>query len=136
MKPRKFKAIYEPDDGGWHAYIPGVPGCRTWGRSLGAARRHLREALATCVDVLGDDADRIAAAADLVEDVQLPATTKRLLQRAMAARRDAEDRAAKAQAEATKAAKALTAKLGLSLRDAGELLGLSHERIKQLTDAA
>jgi regulator of protease activity HflC (stomatin/prohibitin superfamily) len=113
-----------------------VPGCRTWGRSLGAARRHIREALATCVDVFGKDADRIAATADLIEDVQLPAAAKRLLQRAVAARRDAEDQAVKAQAEAIKAAKALTAKLGLSLRDAGELLGLSHERIKQLTDAA
>lgn len=69
---RRFEVVLEPDEsGGWHAYIPKVRGCRTWGRSLGAARRYIREALATCVDVLGDDAERIARAAVLAETVKL-----------------------------------------------------------------
>ena len=37
--------------------------------------------------------------------------------------------------ETTKAVKALTRDLGLSVRDAGELLGISHQRVQQLVKA-
>ncbi len=130
-KARTFTVVFEPDDGGWHAWIPSVQGCRTWGRSLTAARRGIREALATCVDVLGDDADRIAASAVFTEEFKLPAAARRELDRrakALQRARDAEDVAR----EATRRAAKLLEKKGLSLRDAGAILGLSHERVKQV----
>lgn len=135
MKARKFEVVFEPDDGGWHVSIPSVSGCRTWGRSLAAARRNIREALGLCVDVLGENAERVAEAAVFVEDIRLPAPAKRDLERALAKRKDADAVVADAQAQAGRVAKMLTDGLGLSLRDAGDLLGLSHERVKQLADA-
>ncbi len=64
---RTFRVVYERDGDGWHVYIPEVKGCRTWGRSREAARRNIREALATCVDVF-PNAGEIAASAELVDE--------------------------------------------------------------------
>ena len=80
-KARTFNVVFEPDDGGWHAWIPSVQGCRTWGRSLVTVRRGIREALAACVDVFGDDAERVAKAAEFDEEFKLPAEAKRELAR-------------------------------------------------------
>ncbi len=127
----RFEVIFEPDDGGWHAYVPAVQGCRTWGRSLTAARRGVREALAASVDVLGEDSEAVSASAELFETFHLPAEAsrevarrKKVLERARAAELEAR--------EATLRAATSLAKTGLSLRDAGAILGLSHERVKQV----
>jgi predicted RNase H-like HicB family nuclease len=129
----KYRVVFEPDEGGgWHAYIPKVRGCRTWGRSLQAARRYIREALATCVDVLGDDAERIAREAQLEEAVKLRGAAKKALTEYRDARKRAAQLADLAQLRAGRAAAQLTRRAHLSLRDAGELLGVSHERVHQM----
>jgi predicted RNase H-like HicB family nuclease len=129
----KIRVVYEKDGGSWHVYAPDVPGCRTHGRSISAARTNIREALGTCVDVLGSGAASVARTADLVEEITLPKAARHAIDEAVAARRDADTAALAAQDKTARAARALTKKLGLSLRDAGDLLGLSHERVKQLT---
>jgi predicted RNase H-like HicB family nuclease len=132
-EPRRFQVVFEPDEGGaWHAYIPAVAGCRTWGRSLGAARRYIRDALSTCVDVLGEDADRIARDAVLEEQIVLEGNAQKVLDDYLHVRRKADELQELAQACAVDAAKTLTTKVHLSLRDTGELLGLSHERVNQV----
>ena len=132
MKAREFQVVFEPDDGGWHVHVPEVQGCRTWGRSISAARKNVRKTLGLCVDVLGEGAGEVAKVAIFVEDFKIPAAVKHDVEQAHAARRYAEAMVDLAQMRTTHAAKTLTGKLGLSLRDAGDLLGLSHERVKQL----
>ena len=127
----KYAVVFEPDEGGWHVWIPRVRGCRSWGRSLDAARRHIREALSTCVDVLGDAAASIARDAEFTERYKLPVDAKRALVLYQATKRRAEKEARVASESAQRAAMALTRKR-ISLRDAGELLGLSHERVHQI----
>jgi len=40
-----YRAIIEPDERNtFHAYIPALPGCHTWGSLIAEARKHLREA--------------------------------------------------------------------------------------------
>ena len=106
------------DDGWWIARVLDVKGVHSNGRSIDEAMRRVREALSLAVD----DADD----ADLVPDVQLPARVKALLQK----QNEARDRAQHEQEEAsrlqTRAAVELIDGLGLSLRDAGALLGVSH----------
>jgi predicted RNase H-like HicB family nuclease len=133
MNRRTFRVVYEPDAGGWHVFIPTVPGCRTWGRSLGAARKNIREALAACVDVV-KDADRVAALAVFEDEIRLPAHAREAITRARRAgarcaaiERLARDRTAKA-------AKILTAD-GFSLRDSGDILGVSQEQVRKIVAA-
>jgi predicted RNase H-like HicB family nuclease len=129
----KYEVVFEPDEGGgWHVYIPSVRGCRTWGRSLDAARRYIREALATCVDVLGADADRIAREAELVERTKLSPATRKAIAEYHRMKTRADQLMERSQLFARRAATGLTKHERVSLRDAGALLGLSHERINQM----
>jgi predicted RNase H-like HicB family nuclease len=128
-----FDVIYERDDSGWWvASIPAVPGCHTQGRSISQARQRIREALAVALD--RPDAERVARAAELIDDVRLPRPIAKKLAGSRAARARAEAAEAKSQ-EATQAAAAALTDGGMSVRDAAELLGLSHQRVQQLAKA-
>jgi predicted RNase H-like HicB family nuclease len=119
-----LKVVFEPDGGAWHVYVPAVQGCRSHGRSLSEARRNIREALALF--------DREGA--ELVEDVRLPKSVSTALARAKKAH-DALTTLQKAAQDRARASARQLLAVGLSLRDAGELMGLSHEHVKQLAKA-
>jgi predicted RNase H-like HicB family nuclease len=119
-----LKVVFEPDGGAWHVYVPAVRGSRSRGRSLSEARRNIREALAL-FDQEG---------AELVEDVRLPKPVSTALVRAKKAHEALMTLQKAAQDSARASARQLLA-VGLSLRDAGELMGLSHEHVKQLAKA-
>ena len=133
----RLKVVFERDELGlWVASIPKVPGCHTQGRSIAQARQRIREALE--VALMADLPDEVAAhkarEAYFVEDVRLPARVARKLQASRTARKRAEAEQARAQRATLAAVRALTESAGLSVRDAGELLGLSHQRIQQLQE--
>lgn len=125
---KTYVAVYERDavDDAWNVRIDGVEGCQTYGRSLRQAQSRIREALALWLD---RDPSKLVIAD------QMPAKLAAVANRASKARVEAERAGAKAQEQVAGAAKALT-DLGLSRRDAAELLGLSHQRIQQLIEAS
>jgi predicted RNase H-like HicB family nuclease len=121
-----YKVVYERDEGGaWIAEVPSVPGCHTYGRTIEQARERVREALDLWV--------RDANTAYLVDDVRLPSRLRASVKRARLERKKAEEQHERAQRTAAKAATELTRDLHVSLRDAGEVLGLSRQRVQQLT---
>ena len=123
-----YTVRYERDESGWWvAQVKESPAAITQGRTIAEARRRIREALALALD---DDAK--AEKAKLIDDVKLPADVRRALVRAQVARKRLEADAAVAQASTTTAIAKLVKKLGLSVRDAGELLGISYQRVQQL----
>src|SRR5690349_5909734 len=84
---KRYKVTYERDpEKWWVATVRGVAGVHTQGRTIDEARRRIREALALAI---GDDA---AEAAELVDDVRLPADVRRMLS-ALAKARKREDQA-------------------------------------------
>jgi predicted RNase H-like HicB family nuclease len=118
--------IERDESGAWIATVVAVPGAHTYGRSLRQVRRRTREALSLWVD----DADD----AELEFEVHLPRDARTALRRATTARR-ATLEAQRASASATSETAAfLVRNCGLSLRDAAELLDLSHQRLQQLLD--
>lgn len=125
MTLARYGVVFEPDVGGrWIVHVPDVEGCHTHARTLEQGRRRIREALALWVD----DADT----ADIVEDVRLPLNARESIRRSGAARARAERERAEAATAVRDAARTLVDELHLGLRDAGELLGLSHQRVQQL----
>ncbi len=108
----------------WAVEVPQVPGAHTQGRNLKEAEQMAREAVALLLDV---EEDQVLI--DLRPE--LPQATTEILadfQARRVAREDAESAERTAQEAAARALK----EAGLSVRDAGAVLGLSHQRIAQL----
>ena len=120
--------ITRDESGAWIATVPDVPGAHTYGRSLRQARTRIREALSLWVD----DADD----AELDYKIHLPAAARDVVRRASAARSEAARASDRATASTEEAATMLARDFGFSLRDAGELLGLSHQRMQQILSRA
>jgi predicted RNase H-like HicB family nuclease len=120
----QYTVIYERDESeAWLARVAEVPGCHTYGRSIRQAQRRIREALELWVD----DAEQ----AELLPKIRLPRQAQTAVRKAKAARaRAARDQ--REAAEATQRATHCLASLGLSARDASEVLGISHQRAHQI----
>jgi len=122
---KRVRAVYERDrSGAWIVQVPRVPGCHTYGRTVEQARDRLNEAL-RLFDV---DPGKVM----IVDDIKLPRRLSEAVRRARRARERAEVQRSAAQAELRAAALTL-ARAGLSRRDAGDLLGISRQRVQQLT---
>ena len=120
-----YRVVFERDESGaWIARVPRVRGCHSYGRTLEQARRRIREALGLWVDG--------AEEAELVEEVRLPKHALDAVRRSQSARRRARADAERAQAVTVEAARTLVDDLQLGMRDAADLLGLSHQRVQQL----
>lgn len=42
--------VVEPDDNGFHAYVPALPGCHTFGETVEEARANIAEAMVLHVE--------------------------------------------------------------------------------------
>jgi predicted RNase H-like HicB family nuclease len=121
-----YTATYQRDrDGVWLVELVEEPRVHTFGRTLAKAREHVRDAAALWFDVAPDSFD-------LVDDVRLPRKAKASLERARAERGRAQAAQETAVTRTRDAARALVDDEHLSMRDAAELLGLSHQRVQQL----
>jgi predicted RNase H-like HicB family nuclease len=121
----KYRAVYEREpDGRWTVEIPKVKGCHSYGRTIEQARERVREALELFVDD--------AATAEIDDDVRMPAAVKRAVQGARQARVKLERAKADVAAAESRAVSRLRRDMRLGHRDAGTVLGLSHQRVHQL----
>lgn len=123
-RKKTYVAVFEhdADDDVWLVQIEGVDGCQTYGRSIRQAEARIREALAAWLDRNPDE---------LAITPQLPGDVAVLAGQVSEARREAERAGTEAQRATADAVRRLT-KMGLSRRDAADLLGISHQRVQQL----
>lgn len=126
MKPKsKYVARFaRAEDGLWDVAIEGVQGCHTQARTIAQGNERIREALSLFI---GEAAHTV----ELEQAIALPAPVRRAVDRSLSMR----ERARAAEAEAAKATEQAVKELlelGLSTRDAGELLGLTRQRVHQV----
>ena len=120
----EHKVVYRrTTNGEWVASVEGVRRCRGRGRTLRQARTQLRIELAR----VGTDPYQM----DFVEDVRLPPPARELIVQHWAARRRLEKEQGKADAAARAALQALLG-LAVSVKDAGDLLGLPPLKLQKL----
>jgi predicted RNase H-like HicB family nuclease len=123
-----YTVRYERDETGWWiAQVKEAPAAITQGRTIAEARRRVREALGLAV---GDDV--AAQRVKLKDDVKLPPEARRALRQARAARERLAAESERAQNTTAKAVRTLLKGMHLSVRDAGELIGISPQRVHQL----
>ncbi|MEW1913779.1 type II toxin-antitoxin system HicB family antitoxin [Kitasatospora sp. NPDC085895] len=123
-QPRTFTAVAERSGRWWAVTVPDVPGAITQGRNLKEAAEMAREAVALVLDVPEDQ---------VVVDLRpaLPDAAVTALDDFRSRRSDRE-KAEDAERDAQAAAAQALTEAGLSVRDAGAVLGVSYQRISQL----
>lgn len=122
-----YTVVYERDENMWLASVPAVPGCHTQGRTLAQAETRIREALRLWVN----DADT----ARLISDVRLPRDANQALAAYWSARFVYEQARHRVRQATWDAVRVLTAETHLGVRDAGDLVGLSLQRVQQVAAA-
>jgi predicted RNase H-like HicB family nuclease len=124
----KYTVAYDRDESGaWIAQVCGVPEAHSYGRTIEQARERVREALSLW--------RANAETAEFVDDIHLPPQASGLVKAVIEARKRADKEQLRAQKSARTAAHALTDRWKYSLRDAGELLGVSRQRVKQIKES-
>jgi hypothetical protein len=111
-------------DGQWVAKVPRAKGLIAWSPSLKRLRRHVDGALREFFPDLADEPRR--------EVIDIPADTRNLLKGLAKAERDAEKATKRAATLRRQASQRLRSRLGISIREVGDLMGVSGSRAQQL----
>ncbi len=115
--------------GGWWAIdAPDMPGLHSQARRIDQVEDAARDALATLLEV-------DPATVKVEVDLELPEAWARVVEDARRARASAEQAERAAADTVRRAARELTA-AGLSMRDVGSIMGVSHQRVAQLLEAS
>ena len=124
MRP-SYEVVVEREPGWWIIQIPAVKGAHSQARRLDDVERNAREAIAVMLDCEIDDFD-------VVIEIKQPAVVLNELAEARQLYAESEVAQQRAGELARKSIKHLTDDLGLTMRDAGKVANMSHQRIAQL----
>jgi predicted RNase H-like HicB family nuclease len=125
-KRTEYVATYTHDGRAWIVQFRD-PDIATFGRTLAAAKRYARSALAVHLEV----DDLAAAGVDVVDDVRLPDDVAPEVTR-LVQQRSTVNALRTELASSTRGTAARLRRLGFSTRDVGEILGISGARAAQL----
>jgi hypothetical protein len=129
MSRRAFRVVVTREDGQWLADVPELLGAHTYARSLPSLDLAVREVVVLAADLPDEAMPELVLDYDYhTGDPELDATALEVRR----LRRQADDLAATATARTSRAAAQLVAR-GLSVRDVAALLGISPQRVSQLT---
>lgn len=125
-----YRVRYEHDSNGrWFVRCPDVPGAHSHGRTLASARNNIREAIALVLD-LPDGSPLTLDEEFELDDLEVKEALDHARQlRKQVMKLDARSRTATLTAIAT----VKNSDESLSMRDLADLVGLSHQRIQQIS---
>ena len=71
-----FTVVIEPDEQGYHAYVPSLPGCHTFGETVDEARANISEAIELHVESMLADGECVPVEREplFVTRLSVPAT--------------------------------------------------------------
>jgi predicted RNase H-like HicB family nuclease len=55
----QFTVVIEPDEAGFHAYVPALPGCHSFGDTLDEARASIAEAMELHIESMQADGEPV-----------------------------------------------------------------------------
>jgi DNA-directed RNA polymerase specialized sigma24 family protein len=127
-----YRVVVTREDGHWLADLPELEGAHTYARSLPALDQAVREVVVLATGLPDEAMPDLALEYDYhTGDPELDTTALEVRR----LRRQADELAAAATARTNQAATQLAAR-GLSIRDIAALLGISPQRVSQLTARA
>jgi len=59
MSEYQFTVVIEPDEQGYHAFVPTLPGCHSFGDSVEEAQTNIREAIEVHVESMLEDGESV-----------------------------------------------------------------------------
>lgn len=59
MQNYQFTVVIEPDEEGFHAYVPALPGCHTFGATIDETRANILEAIELHVEGMLQDGETV-----------------------------------------------------------------------------
>jgi len=124
IKMKKLTIVYKPDKGWWFTSVKELKGCHTQGKTLEQARSRIEEAL----ELFMDDLNGV----DLVDEVILPKPERELVESYLSIQAEIEEKRKQLQELSRQAAQSLNKGLKISMRDTGQLMHISHQRVNQL----
>jgi predicted RNase H-like HicB family nuclease len=128
----RYHATFELDPSGqWLVELDEIPQVHSFGRTLGKAREYLLDALSLW---LGEPVEGIGDRV-VFRDPELPSHVQETVDMAVAGRAIADAAARVAADLRARASLELVNDARLSMRDAADILGLSHQRIQQIVAA-
>ena len=132
MSEQAFEVVVTREDGHWLADVPGLQGAHTYARSLSALDQAVREVIVLAADL--PDAAMPGLRLDSLYHAGDPELDSTALE-VRRLRRQAVELTAAAAARTGEVAMQFVAR-GLSVRDVAALLGISPQRVSQLTARA
>jgi predicted RNase H-like HicB family nuclease len=59
MTTYQFTVVIEPDEDAFHAYVPALPGCHTFGATIDEARTNIAEAIELHIESMRQEGEPI-----------------------------------------------------------------------------
>jgi predicted RNase H-like HicB family nuclease len=59
MTTYHFTVVIEPDEEGFHAYVPALPGCHTFGETIDETRANIVEAMELHIEGMLEDGELV-----------------------------------------------------------------------------
>jgi len=132
VSDHSYRVVVTREDGHWLADVPELRGAHTYARNLPTLDQAVREVIVLAADLPDEAMPELVIDYDYrTGDPELDITAVEIRR----LRRQADELAAAATTRTEQAAIRLVAR-GLSVRDAAALLGISPQRVSQLTAKA